>query len=91
MKCTRMSTITDSETMDGGGEDEESPTVGGVPTYSLAAPVRLLGFWTAVALPFLYVPLLATGLESPGQRQTFILLLALNVAALFVGHRHRDA
>ncbi|RBI64310.1 hypothetical protein DMJ13_07475 [halophilic archaeon] len=76
-----MSTITD--TMDGDDDEDDAETMRSVP-----APVRFVGFWAAIALPFMYVPLLATGLESPSQLQTFLLLLALNVVALLLGHRH---
>lgn len=53
----------------------------------VSAPVRFVAFWLAVALPFLYLPLLASGLE--GQQPTvFGTLLALNSVALLVGHGH---
>jgi len=54
----------------------------------LRATVAAAAFWTAVALPFLYVPLLVGGLAS-GERAALAALLALNVAALYVGHGHR--
>jgi hypothetical protein len=76
-----MSTITD--TTNGDADEDDAEPLGSVP-----ASVRFVGFWAAIALPFMYVPLLATGLESPGQLQTFLLLLALNVVALLLGHRH---
>lgn len=54
----------------------------------VVAPLRFLAFWTAVALPFLYVPLLVGGLD--GQQTTvFVGLLLLNAVALVVGHEHR--
>ncbi|GAB6861872.1 hypothetical protein ACFR97_10930 [Haloplanus litoreus] len=53
----------------------------------VAAPLRFIAFWAAVALPFLYLPLLAGGLE--GQQLTvFVGLLLANVAALVLGHEH---
>jgi hypothetical protein len=54
----------------------------------VAAPLRFVGFWAAVALPFLYLPLLLSGLEG---QETFVfgLLLAANALALVVGHGHR--
>lgn len=51
-------------------------------------PVEGAAFWAAVALPFLHLPLLATGLESPSITLAFLLLVGLNVFALLVGHRH---
>ena len=53
----------------------------------VAAPLRFVGFWLAVALPFLYLPLLVGGL-SGGQTQVFVGLLGLNVLALLVGHSY---
>jgi len=51
-----------------------------------AATLRAFAFWTAVVVPFLHVPLLASGLSAPGELRAFAALLALNVAALYVGH-----
>jgi hypothetical protein len=55
----------------------------------VAAPLRFVGFWAAVALPFLYVPLLLGGLQGP-ETLAFGLLLAANALALVVGHGHRQ-
>ncbi len=49
-------------------------------------PIRALAFWTAIALPFLYLPLLWYGLESTGELIVFFGLVALNLLALLVGH-----
>ncbi|WP_128476344.1 hypothetical protein [Halorussus pelagicus] len=57
--------------------------------HTLTTPVEVLGFWSAVALPFLYVPLLFNGISSQGELLTFVGLLALNVAALLAGHGHK--
>ncbi len=81
-----MSTLTDPNSMDGSASDEESNASA---SESLSAPIRFISFWTAVALPFLYVPLLVTGLDTIGQFQTFLILLMLNFAALLLGHRYR--
>ena len=64
--------------------DDEVPSVG----RSLVAPIRGAAFWTAVALPFLYLPLLATGLQSSAVRTAFGALLLTNAVALLVGHSH---
>nr|WP_255194507.1 hypothetical protein [Natronobeatus ordinarius] len=56
---------------------------------TLAKPVRVASFWTAIVLPFLYVPLLATGLSDSAETLTFLGLLALNLLALYVGHSYR--
>jgi len=57
--------------------------------HALTTPVEVLGFWSAVALPFLYLPLLFTGISSDAELLTFVGLLALNVAALLAGHGHK--
>jgi hypothetical protein len=49
-------------------------------------PLHRLAFWAAVVLPFLYLPLLATGLETETQTVAFVVLLACNVVVLVVGH-----
>ncbi|MDS0259509.1 hypothetical protein NDI56_08895 [Haloarcula sp. S1CR25-12] len=64
--------------------DEAVPSLG----RSVVAPVRGFAFWMAIALPFLYVPLLATGLGSSAVRTAFGLLVLANVAALLVGHSY---
>jgi hypothetical protein len=58
-----------------------------VPT--LAGPIRQAGFWTAIVLPFLYVPLLVTGLSTAAETGLFLGFLAVNLLALYVGHAYR--
>ncbi|MDS0299438.1 hypothetical protein NDI76_11860 [Halogeometricum sp. S1BR25-6] len=53
----------------------------------VAYPVQFAAFWLAVALPFLYMPLLYGGVHGE-QATVFGSLLALNAAALVVGHGH---
>ena len=55
----------------------------------LAGSIRKTGFWAAIVLPFLYVPILLYGLTSWVLSTAFLLLLALNLVALYVGHSHR--
>lgn len=64
-----------------------------VPSFSEASehvlsPIRALAFWIAVALPFLYLPLLAVGLSSRALTGAFLALLLCNAVALLVGHDH---
>ena len=56
--------------------------------HTITTPFQMVGFWMAVALPFLHVPLLATGLSNPSETMTFLALLGLNLVALVVGHTH---
>ncbi|WP_227353668.1 hypothetical protein [Haladaptatus salinisoli] len=55
--------------------------------HSLTTPIQFVGFWAAVALPFLYVPLFLNGLAG-AELTVFSALLACNVLALFVGHSY---
>ena len=59
-------------------------------TDTILKPVRVAGFWSAVALPFLHIPLLVTGLDGTAETFAFIALFVLNVLALYVGHPHGD-
>ena len=52
------------------------------------APIHAVAFWIAVILPFLYVPLLASGLSSTATMNAFFALLAANAVALLIGHPH---
>lgn len=49
-------------------------------------PVRRIAFWAAIVLPFLYLPLLAAGLESQSMVLAFVALLVSNAVAIYVGH-----
>lgn len=55
----------------------------------VTAPLRFVSFWAAVALPFLYLPLLVSGLDGQ-ETLVFGLLLTLNALALVAGHSHRQ-
>lgn len=66
---------------------ETSPVTLQIGLEIICAPIRFLAFWLAVALPFLYLPLLASGLRGE-QVTVFGTLLALNAVALVVGHGH---
>lgn len=57
---------------------------------TLVSSVRATAFWIAVVLPFLYLPLLVTGLESGATTTAFVVLLVANVFALLVGHSHLE-
>ncbi|MBX0325732.1 hypothetical protein EGH21_22200 [Halomicroarcula sp. F13] len=62
-------------------------TVPNVP-QTLLESLRGIAFWTAIALPFLYLPLLASGLETPAVRTAFAALVACNAVALLLGHSY---
>lgn len=70
------------------GQDGPSGTLEDV-VPSLAEPIRKAGFWAAIGLPLLYLPVLANGLSSSLEGALFLGLVALNLVALYVGHAHR--
>lgn len=51
-------------------------------------PARTLGFWGAVVLPFLHLPLLFSGIGNSGEVIAFFALIVLNALAVVVGHPH---
>lgn len=55
---------------------------------TLSRPFEAAAFWSAIALPFLYLPLLVSGLGSSAQLTAFLALLALHAVAIVGGHRH---
>ena len=58
---------------------------------TLRGPAQFLGFWSAIALPFLHVPLLVQGLDSSSTTLVFLGLLTANLLALYVGHGHNQS
>lgn len=66
-----------------GGDALPAPAAAAAAT--LLAPVRAAAFWSAVALPLVYLPLVATGAvwDRP---LAFCALLALNAVAFVAGH-----
>lgn len=52
---------------------------------SLVSPFRATAFWSAVVLPFAYLPLVATG-AAWDRPLAFGVLLLLNVVAFLAGH-----
>ena len=52
--------------------------------------IKALAFWGAVVLPFFYIPMLLTGLETTTNQLLFVAFVTLNVMLLIVGHSHRS-
>lgn len=50
--------------------------------------VEAAAFWSAIALPFVYLPLLFVGLDSVETQLLFAVLVALNVVTILLGHRY---
>jgi hypothetical protein len=56
----------------------------------LTGPLAAVGFWSGIALPFLYVPLLLVGPQGGAEQSIAFALIAVHAVALFVGHSHRQ-
>lgn len=56
------------------------------PLQHLRASLQFVGFWSAIALPFVYVPYLLTGLSGALDTAVLVGLVLLNAVALYVGH-----
>lgn len=56
---------------------------------TLAWVMRAIAFWLAIALPFLYLPLLVDGFGGRAEMFAFVGLVVLNLVALVVGHEYR--
>ncbi|MCF2241729.1 hypothetical protein KI372_10280, partial [Halobacterium salinarum] len=68
---------------------QSSPT-GAVPTpasATLLKPLEVAGFWLAVALPFIYLPLIIMGPQSVPVQTALAALIGVHAATLLVGHR----
>lgn len=69
-------------------ETVEPPGRGAVGTLRTAA-VRV-GFWAAVGLPLLYLPLLSNGIANGQELAGIMGLLLLHFVAIVVGHRYNQ-
>ncbi|MGM0389845.1 MAG: hypothetical protein ACQEP0_15350 [Natrinema limicola] len=70
------------------GQDSADGTLEKV-VPSLAGPIRTTGFWGAIVLPILYLPVFITGLSTSFGASLFLGLVVLHLLALYVGHAHR--
>jgi hypothetical protein len=66
------------------------PSLDGGLRSVVVRPVTAVSFWLAIVLPFLHLPLLATGLGSADAATAFGALVGLNVLALLAGHPYAD-
>lgn len=89
-----MSTLDGSRSLDSepGDDAEEGATaverfVGG----TLARGFERAAFWTAVALPFLYLPLLFGGISTSGEFVALVVLFGVNFVSLYLGHGHEPS
>lgn len=56
---------------------------------TIAAPFRFVGFWSAVVLPFAYLPLLFTDLQG-ATLTAFLALLAVHIVSIVVGRKYNE-
>lgn len=54
----------------------------------LLQPIEAVGFWAAVGLPFIYVPLMLRGLDTATIQLTVAVLIAIHVLALVLGRHY---
>ncbi len=60
-----------------------------VSTRHFLRSTRGLAFWTAIALPFSYLPLFTLEMVEFSFR-AFVFLMGINIVALLVGHSYRQ-
>jgi len=60
-----------------------------ISTTHLLQSARGIAFWTAIALPFSYVPLFTLEVVALPFR-LFVFLVVINIVALVVGHSYRQ-
>ncbi len=66
----------------------DSPAAHPPQSGMLLQPVEAAGFWAGVGLPFIYVPLILRGLETPTMQLTVAVLIAVHVLALVLGRHY---
>lgn len=52
--------------------------------------IRALSFWSAIALPALYLPLVMIGIETTQQLVVFLGLFGIHIATLLGGHSYMN-
>lgn len=56
---------------------------------TVLTPFRFVGFWSAIVLPFAYLPLMFTDLEG-ATLTAFVTLLFLHVVAIVIGREYNS-
>jgi hypothetical protein len=56
----------------------------------LVGCVQAVAFWSAIALPTIYLPILIAGLEGPQDHGIFAGLLLLHIVMTVLGHPYRS-
>ncbi len=91
MNENRSSLAARHDAGDSGDPTASLTTVAGNYRDELVRSFEAAAFWSAIALPFLHVPLLLAGLNTTAEQVAFVSLLTLNVLALVVGHSHHES
>jgi len=69
---------------------DTSPRWSSISIESLATPISAIAFWLAIAIPALYVPLIATGVDGPGELGLFFGVFGFHLLSLFLGRSYRQ-
>lgn len=86
--CETHATVSPMSNSNPALADRTPPTDAQPIKRHLLEPVQGVAFWAAIALPFVQVPLLLSGLGESTTLVAFLALLAINVLALYVGHTY---
>lgn len=57
---------------------------------SAGSTITAIGFWVGALLPFVYLPVFVTGIDSATRLLLFVGFIAVNVVALIVGHDYPE-
>jgi|AntRauTorcE11898_2_1112593.scaffolds.fasta_scaffold13134_2 hypothetical protein len=57
---------------------------------AVGEPIQAIAFWSAITLPFVYVPLLLMGLDTRRRAGAFAVLMLAHVVALLLGQSYRS-
>lgn len=66
----------------------ETPDSGILNNRTIKAPLSRVAFYSAIALPALYLPLLVTGIETTNGLVLFLALLGLHIGTLIGGRSY---
>lgn len=56
---------------------------------TIVSPFRFVGFWSAVVLPFAYLPLLFTDMQG-ATLTAFLVLLVVHVVSIVIGREYNN-
>ena len=65
------------------------PTEGAFGFGTILRPIEALGFWAAIGLPFVYMPLVLSGVQTTTEQVAVGILIVTHMVALFLGRHYR--